>query len=100
MWVRIDGHFGDLQLMVRPLVAFRDYHSTTHENAGLNARLELAEGQASFSPMILCPDSTLGTMRWLSKSKDPGIRNFEYEEERKRGLDLHEDLYNPCRVTL
>ena len=26
------GHFHELQLLVRPLIAFRDYHSTTHEN--------------------------------------------------------------------
>ena len=51
------GRFGELQLIVRPLVAFRDYHSTTHENTGLNHHVELAEGQAVLSalPVAACP---------------------------------------------
>ena len=30
-----------LSLEIRPLIAFRDYHSTTHENGALNPNVEL-----------------------------------------------------------
>src|SRR5213596_4343954 len=31
-----------IQLEIRPLIAFRDYHSTTHENSALNSHVEIA----------------------------------------------------------
>jgi len=34
-------------LEVRPLIAFRDYHATTHENDGLNSSVESALNSAS-----------------------------------------------------
>ena len=36
-----------LRLELRPLIAFRDYHSTTHENGALNPTVESAPGLAS-----------------------------------------------------
>ena len=35
---------GSVQLEVRPLIAFRDYHSTTHENASLNGGFRQEDG--------------------------------------------------------
>src|SRR5689334_2582130 len=40
----------DIKLEVRPLIAFRDYHSTTHENDALNARIETDPGLTTFRP--------------------------------------------------
>ena len=34
-------------LELRPLIAFRDYHSTTHENGALNPALEISAGSRS-----------------------------------------------------
>src|SRR5208283_1123640 len=92
------GHFGDLQLIVRPLVAFRDYHSTTHENSGLDPHVELAEGQASFKPYASLPALHFAHNAVAVEQYGGWFRNFEYAEERKRGLDFHEDLYNPCAL--
>ncbi len=36
-----------LSFEIRPLIAFRDYHSTTHENSALNSRVEIEVGRAS-----------------------------------------------------
>ncbi len=36
----IDSNHQDIRLEVRPLIAFRDYHSTTHENGALNSQIE------------------------------------------------------------
>lgn len=35
--LKFAGHqFDSIKLEIRPLIAFRDYHSTTHENGALN----------------------------------------------------------------
>jgi len=40
----------NLRLDVRPLIAFRDYHSTTHENAGINSAVETNPGLTTVTP--------------------------------------------------
>jgi predicted glycogen debranching enzyme len=89
------GHFIDMQLVVRPLIAFRDYHSTTHENADLNPHVEIAQGQAFFRPYPSLPGLHIAHNAVTVEEQRSWYRNFEYVEERKRGLDSHEDLYNP-----
>src|SRR5438132_5161383 len=39
-----------VSLEVRPLIAYRDYHSTTHENAAINGHVEMTDELASLSP--------------------------------------------------
>ena len=46
---RVKGKTVRIQLEIRPLIAFRDYHSLTHEN-GLNPRIEQQPGEISVSP--------------------------------------------------
>jgi len=84
----------DLRLDVYPLVAFRDYHSTAHENGWINTQVGSAEGLATIQPYADLPkfyfahsaDELLNTGYWY--------RNFEYQVERDRGLDFTEDLFN------
>src|SRR5207248_2318531 len=40
---------------VRPLMAFRDYHSTTHRNDALDARVQVATGLATVAPYAGLP---------------------------------------------
>jgi len=40
-----------LQLELRPLIAFRDYHSTTHENGALNTAVEEGPELAAAAPL-------------------------------------------------
>jgi hypothetical protein len=40
----------NLQLEIRPLIAFRDYHRTTHENGVINPRVQERSGLASVTP--------------------------------------------------
>src|ERR1051326_6769509 len=85
-----------LQLEVRPLVAFRDYHSTTHENGALNPHVEIETASALVTPYNGL--STLHLAHSASALETSGYwyRNFEYSVERERGLDFKEDLFNPC----
>ena len=82
-------------LEVRPLVAFRDFHSTTHANQSIRRDVQTAQGQAGIAPYRDLP-----TLHFAhnAKSLDADgfwFYNFEYERERERGLDSLEDLYSP-----
>jgi predicted glycogen debranching enzyme len=83
-----------IRLELRPLIAFRDYHSTTHQNSSLNPHITTEAGAAMVRPYADLPPL------WLAHNGEvlPGggwYHNFEYQRERERGLDFAEDLYNP-----
>ena len=48
---------GDCTLELRPLIAFRDYHSTTHENGALNPSLEIEPGPRDVFALPGLPES-------------------------------------------
>jgi predicted glycogen debranching enzyme len=84
-------------LELRPLIAFRDYHSTTHENSALKWAVEAAPGRACISPYPGLPSLYLAhNAGHLESANGSWYRNFEYQAERERGLDFREDLFNPC----
>ena len=91
---------GDLRgracsLEVRPLIAFRDYHSTTHSNDAIYRNVATQGGLAMVSPYPGLPSLYFAHD---AQSIDPAgfwFYNFEYERERERGLDSLEDLYSP-----
>jgi len=84
------------QLELRPLIAFRDYHSLTHENEALDRRLDIRSGLAGISPYPGLPKLYLAHDARELESTGHWYRNFEYDAERERGLDFTEDLFNPC----
>jgi len=85
-----------LWLELRPLIAFRDYHSTTHENGALTPALQEEPGLTAVTPYAGLPTLYLAHNAAESKKTSDWYRNFEYEAERERGLDFTEDLFNPC----
>jgi predicted glycogen debranching enzyme len=82
-------------LEVRPLVAFRDYHSTTHENDALNPAIESAANSASLQPYPGLPRLYFAHDAIQLQEQGYWYKNFLYRVERERGLDFEEDLYNP-----
>jgi predicted glycogen debranching enzyme len=85
----------NLRLEIRPLIAFRDYHSTTHENGDINPSVQERSGLASVSPYHGLPNLHLAHNAIELQKTGDWYRNFEYEAERERGLDFSEDLFNP-----
>jgi predicted glycogen debranching enzyme len=83
-----------LRLEIRPLIAFRDYHSTTHANDSLNANVEEAPGLAVVTPYQGLPTLYLGHNAVELQKTGDWYRNFEYDVERERGLDFMEDLFS------
>src|SRR5579872_4317638 len=96
---RLLGGVNDCRLEVRPLIAFRDYHATTHENSALNPRIEVETGNVKITPYVGLPSLYLGH---CGEIRQTGVwyHNFEYEVERMRGLDYYEDLFNPLGIVL
>jgi predicted glycogen debranching enzyme len=84
-----------LSLEIRPLIAFRDYHSTTHENNAINSSIDEQAGQASITPYQGLPALRLSYSPGEVRKSGHWYRDFEYEAEQERGLDSHEDLFNP-----
>ncbi len=87
------------RLELRPLVAFRDYHSLAREalDIFLGAKVErglirLAKQDDDLS-LYLAHDAASLAVEGL------WYRNFIYSEERARGFDYTEDLFNPCLLT-
>src|SRR6185369_10198066 len=83
-----------LRLEIRPLIAFRDYHCTTHANGGLNAAVEQGPGLAAVAPYPGMPTLYLAQNAVELQKTGDWYRNFEYDIERERGLGFTEDLFN------
>jgi predicted glycogen debranching enzyme len=86
------------RLDVRPLVAFRDYHSLTHENGALDGTLDVAEGRVTIRPYPSHPALTFGHDAGELDRSAYWYRGFEYDIERESGFDCREDLYSPFRL--
>jgi predicted glycogen debranching enzyme len=84
-----------LWLEIRPLIAFRDYHSTTHENGAISSAVEEHSGLAGVTPYQGLPSLYLAHNAVELRKTGDWYRNFEYDAERERGLDHSEDLFNP-----
>jgi len=82
-------------LEVRPLVAFRDYHSTTHENSALNPRIEIAPNTASVQPYPGLPRLYFAHDAPQIQEQGYWYKNFLFRVDQERGLDFQEDLFNP-----
>ncbi|MEJ7605743.1 MAG: glycogen debranching enzyme N-terminal domain-containing protein [Bryobacteraceae bacterium] len=95
----LGGSPDECKLELRPLIAFRDYHSLTHVNGAINPKIIENDRTVLLSPYPGTPplylshdgDGVSLTGHWY--------RNFEYSIERERGLDFQEDLFQPLVVS-
>jgi len=90
--------FGDpaerrIELEVRALVAYRDYHGTSHANPYIHADVTVGDGLASISLYDGLPSLHFAHNAACIDTTGCWYYNFEYERERERGLDYREDLY-------
>jgi len=85
----------NIQFEVRPLIAFRDYHATTHENDVLDRTVDETSGCLRLQPYHDLPPMFLAHDADAVVPDGFWYRNFEFAEEKARGLDFLEDLYSP-----
>ena len=88
-----------VKLELLPLIAFRDYHSTTHENGAINAQLTIRTNIFAVTPYKDQPTLYVSHDDAAVDQTGYWYRNFQYAVEAERGLDFSEDLFNPCRLT-
>jgi predicted glycogen debranching enzyme len=87
-----------VSLEIRPLIAFRDYHSTTHENDAQNRHVQIEDGLAVVKPYNDLPELFLAHNAREVDTNGFWYRNFQYPIEQERGLDFVEDLFSPCSL--
>jgi predicted glycogen debranching enzyme len=86
-------------LDVRPLTAFRDYHSTTHWNESLDRSVRFEEGIASVKPYASLPELHIAHNARQARASGDWYYHFEYPFEKERGFEEEEDLFNPFELT-
>ncbi len=89
------GAIPECTLEIRPLVAFRDYHGTTHKNDALNPALNIKDDLVSLTAYPGLPSLYFAHNARRIDPEGRWFYNFEYRVERERGLDHQEDLYEP-----
>jgi predicted glycogen debranching enzyme len=85
----------DCRWELRPLVAFRDYHATTHCNDALDPSIRIDAGIVSFTPYQGLPTLHLAHDATAVQKTGDWYFNFEYARELERGFQDREDLFNP-----
>jgi predicted glycogen debranching enzyme len=86
-----------ITLEIKPLIAFRDYHHLGRERV-INHDLTIEENFVAMHPVTTLPTLYLNYSNSEVEETGDWYRNFEYEIERERGFDFHEDLFNPCAL--
>ena len=94
-----DGDGADVWLEIRPLIAFRDYHGTTHENGALDPSVRGEEGLLAVAPYEGLPALHFAHDGGELDAAGYWYRDFTYAEEQARGLDAVEDLFSPFALT-
>lgn len=84
-----------VKLEVRPLVAYRDYHSLTVENPVLNPAVETSRGEIKIHPYESLPPLYFFHNAVITDRSGYWYKSFEYLRELERGLDYREDLFAP-----
>jgi len=81
-------------LIVRPLLSGRDYHALHRENSSFNFESQLQDGYVKWQPYSGVP-AIFAFHNGAYTFSPEWYRNFQYDEERNRGLDYVEDLASP-----
>ncbi len=83
-------------LRIRPMLAYRDIHSLTHENMFLRPKTYPERNGCKIHPYEGMPPLYMGTNRTSEFHPGPKwMSNYEYMVERERGFDYQEDLFCP-----
>ncbi|HEV2761839.1 MAG TPA: glycogen debranching enzyme N-terminal domain-containing protein [Pyrinomonadaceae bacterium] len=87
-----------VELELRPLVICRDYHHLGPSHASADPRVALEDSLVSIHFGEGAPALHLAHDARASEPSGLWYRDFEYAEERARGFDFREDLFNPCAL--
>ncbi len=84
-----------IELELKPLVAFRDYHHLRREDNDFNQNFNVAENQVSIQPYERMPELFFAHNAQTIEKSGFWYGDFEYAIEKERGFDFQEDLFQP-----
>ncbi len=92
---KVQGSKFKVELELRPLVAFRDYHSLRRGDENFDGDYTASENQVSIQPEASMPALFFAHNGNAVEKTGVWYREFEYAIERERGFDSREDLFQP-----
>lgn len=84
-----------IQIELKPLLSFVDYHALQHENSLVRADYEVSENGVSIKPYNDLPELFFAHNAENPETTGFWYHNFEYAIEKERGFDFREDLFQP-----
>ncbi|OGP84750.1 MAG: hypothetical protein A2Y95_03810 [Deltaproteobacteria bacterium RBG_13_65_10] len=91
---------GAARLNIRPLLAFRDFHTLSHTNVDAILQGGAGEGFVRFRPYATMPALTIAHTAGTWGGEAWWNYRVQYGFEEKRGLDCEEDLLSPGEISL
>jgi len=88
-----------IELELKPLLSFSDYHHLQHENSDFDLRYEALENLVAVKPYAEMPPIYFAHNARAIKNTNVWYRNFEYAIEKERGFDYAEDLFQPFSMS-
>lgn len=86
---------GPFILSLRPFLAARDRHALTAANSGISQETPFENGTLRLRPYADGPEVFLQVPGADFRANPQWWYRFEYEVDRRRGLDFQEDLWTP-----
>jgi len=84
-----------IELRLKPLLSFVDYHHLQHERADFNLTFQTSENLITINPYAEMPSLYFAHNAQTLEKTGVWYRNFQYAIERERGFDWSEDLFQP-----
>ena len=95
---KVQSSKSEVELELKPLVAFRDYHALRRDAADFNGDYKAAENQISIQPNAEMPALFFAHNARSVEKTGEWYRDFQYAIERERGFDSSEDLFQPFNL--
>ena len=91
------GSRGPVELLIRPLLACRDYNGIQRRNDEIDLAVEQAKGVFAMQPVAQLPKLYFhcSPVPVGAEMKGDWYYKFTYPVEEERGLDFEEDLFTP-----
>lgn len=91
----------NLILKIKPFIAYRNFHHLLKKNESYHVNIIPCKQGIQTAILNEMPSLYFQTTTTLEcKTGEDWYFNFEYEQEKNRGFDYHEDLFMPFEATL
>ena len=101
-WLVVSGQWSEktsgerpIELELKPLLSFCDYHALQRETDAINPEFQISKNQVSIQPFAEMPELFFAHNAENVETTGFWYRNFEYAIEKERGFDFREDLFQP-----